>query len=52
MDQKNQYDELKEKLLKAGTQKTIIRDQVRGDTEEVLHPRKYGLDLCLWSVQR
>lgn len=45
MDQKNQYDdskydELKEKLLKAGTQKTIIRDQVRGDTEEGIAPKE------------
>lgn len=38
VDQKNQYDdrvydELKGKLLKAGTQKTIIRDHMRGDAE-------------------
>lgn len=38
MDQKNQYDnseydELKEKLLKSGTQKTIMKDQVRGEIE-------------------
>lgn len=45
MDETNQYDdgkydELKEKLLKAGTQKNTIRDQVRGDIEADIVPKE------------
>lgn len=44
LDEKNQYDdskydELKKKLPMAGTLKTRIGDQVRGDTEVDIAPK-------------
>lgn len=45
VDQKNwyndsKYDELKEKLPKAETQKSIVRDQKRGDIEVDIAPKE------------
>lgn len=47
VDQKNQYDdseydELKEKLLKAETQKAITRNQARNDTETYVLKKVYN----------
>lgn len=47
----SEYDELKEKVQKAETQKTISVDQVRGDTETTF-PEEMRNRLCLWSLQQ